>query len=229
MCIWSGHLGSGEEEAPVTPAAITPPPGNTAFSVGHAIGTQGYVCLPTSTGASWTVNGSRPEATLFAGSSGKGKQIGTHFLSPDTNPNPFAPKPLPFGSVTWQSSSLLPQQRVVHSVHWRQPRISDAARRALSQRPHYDVLLRHRCHPAMAMKMVGAGSQYQLAFTDSEGKPLDGSKTYKIHVPPNIPAKQFWSFVVYDNQTGSMLQTDAQFPGIGSQTEGIVSRRRGLH
>jgi hypothetical protein len=90
---------------PVTPAAITPPLGNTAFLVGYAVGTQGYVCLPMSTGASWTVNGSRPEATLFAGSSKRDKQIATHFLSPNTNPNQFAPKPLPFGSATWQSSS----------------------------------------------------------------------------------------------------------------------------
>ena len=71
--------------------------------------------------------------------------------------------------------------------------------------------------PAMAMKMVGIGSQYAAAFVDSEAKPLDGSKTYKIHLPPNIPAKDFWSFVVYDNQTRSMLQTDQRFPSIGSQ------------
>src|SRR5580704_16367801 len=71
--------------------------------------------------------------------------------------------------------------------------------------------------PAMAMKMVGIGSQYAAATTDSEGKPLDGSKTYKIHLPPNIPAKDFWSFVVYENQTRSMLQTDEQFPSIGSE------------
>jgi hypothetical protein len=45
---------------------------------------------------------------------------------------------------------------------------------------------------------------------------------YKIHLPPNIPAKDFWSFVVYDNQTRSMLQTDQQFPSIGSQKKGIV-------
>jgi hypothetical protein len=76
--------------------------------------------------------------------------------------------------------------------------------------------------PAMAMKMVGIGSQYAAATTDSEGRPLDGSKTYKIHLPPNIPAKNFWSFVVYDNQTRSMLQTDQQFPSIGSQKKGIV-------
>jgi hypothetical protein len=76
--------------------------------------------------------------------------------------------------------------------------------------------------PAMAKKMVGVGSQYAGAFVDSEGKPLDGSKTYRIHLPPNIPAKNFWSFVIYDNQTRSMLQTDEQFPSIGSQKESIV-------
>jgi hypothetical protein len=76
--------------------------------------------------------------------------------------------------------------------------------------------------PAMALKMVGIGSQYAAATTDSEGKPLDGSKTYKIHLPPNIPARNFWSFVVYDNQTRSMLQTDQQFPSISSLKQGVV-------
>jgi hypothetical protein len=76
--------------------------------------------------------------------------------------------------------------------------------------------------PAMVVKMVGVGSQYAAATPDSAGKALDGSKTYKIHLPPNIPAKAFWSFVVYDNQTRSMLQTDAQFPSIGSQSKGIA-------
>ena len=91
-------------EAPTTPQAITPPEGNSLFFVGLAVGTQGYVCLPTSTGASWTVNGSRPEATLFVKFFGQYLQIVSHFLSPDTNPNEFAPDPLPFGSPTWQSS-----------------------------------------------------------------------------------------------------------------------------
>jgi hypothetical protein len=77
--------------------------------------------------------------------------------------------------------------------------------------------------PAMAAQMVGVGSQYAAAFVDSEGKPLNGGKTYKIHLPPNIPAKTFWSFVVYDNQTRSELQTDERFPSIGSQRKGIVT------
>jgi hypothetical protein len=93
-----------EITSPITPAAITPPAGNSAFLVGHALGTQGYVCLPTSTGASWTVNAARPEATLFTNIFGEAVQIITHFLSPNTNPNGFAPNPLPFGNPTWQSS-----------------------------------------------------------------------------------------------------------------------------
>jgi hypothetical protein len=89
---------------PATPPLITPPVGSSAFLLGRATGTQGYVCLPTSTGASWTVNAARPEATLFTSLFGYDIQIITHFLSPNTNPNQFAPKPLPFGNATWQSS-----------------------------------------------------------------------------------------------------------------------------
>ena len=98
-------LASGRITPPTTPPIITPPAGNTAFLMGNATGTQGYVCLPSGTGASWTVNSSRPQATLFVTLfGGFTQQILTHFLSPDTNPNQFAPSPVPFGSPTWQSS-----------------------------------------------------------------------------------------------------------------------------
>lgn len=81
--------------------------------------------------------------------------------------------------------------------------------------------------PAMSLKILDKGSQYAIAFVDSNGKPMDGSKTYKVHLPPNVPAKDFWSFVVYDNQTRSMLQTDQQYPSIGSEKKGIVSNPDG--
>jgi len=76
--------------------------------------------------------------------------------------------------------------------------------------------------PAMTEKMVGEGSQYAAAFVDAKGNPLDGSKTYSVHMPPNIPAKNFWSFTLYDNQTRSMLQTDQQSPAVGSLTKGLL-------
>jgi hypothetical protein len=101
------HARAQKITPPTTPSAITPPTGNSAFLLGHAVGTQGYVCLPTSTGAStasWTVNGSRPEATLFTSFFGRDVEIVTHFLSPNTNPNEFAANPIPFGNPTWQSS-----------------------------------------------------------------------------------------------------------------------------
>ena len=91
---------------PSTDSRITPGPDQSAFLVGRAEGTQGYICLPTSPGAStasWTVKGARPEATLFS-AIGLDFQIITHFLSPNTNPNDDVPKPLPFGNATWQSS-----------------------------------------------------------------------------------------------------------------------------
>ncbi|MGB7846318.1 MAG: DUF3455 domain-containing protein [Candidatus Acidiferrum sp.] len=87
---------------PTTPTAITPPAGNVLFLAGHGVGSQGYVCLPQGTGVSWTVNGARPEATLFATFFGEPAQIITHFLSHDDDPN--APKPVAFGNATWQSS-----------------------------------------------------------------------------------------------------------------------------
>jgi Protein of unknown function (DUF3455) len=87
-----------------TPAAITPPAGNSTFLAGHVVGTQGYICLPAGSGVSWTVNTARPQATLFTNIFGDAVQILTHFLSPDANPNEFAPSPLPYGSPTWQSS-----------------------------------------------------------------------------------------------------------------------------
>ena len=53
---------------------------------------------------------------------------------------------------------------------------------------------------------------------DSNGEYFDGGKTYKVTLPPNIPAGKFWSFTVYDNQTRSMLDTPQRYPRAGSQS-----------
>jgi hypothetical protein len=72
--------------------------------------------------------------------------------------------------------------------------------------------------PAMCMRLTGIGSQYLVGAVDSKGDALNGSNTYKLTLPPNIPQERFWSTTIYDNQTRSMIQTDQRYPRAGSQS-----------
>ena len=83
--------------------------------------------------------------------------------------------------------------------------------------------------PAMAVSSPGAGSDYGIAFVDSKKKVFDGMKTYRLRIPPNPPAKNFWAVTLYDNQTRSQLQTSQLFPTIGSQTEGLKKNADGSY
>ena len=60
--------------------------------------------------------------------------------------------------------------------------------------------------PAMAHPQVGAGSVYAYTGHDANGALLDGGKTYRLHVDPHPPAKNFWALDVYDTQTRLLLQ-----------------------
>jgi hypothetical protein len=75
--------------------------------------------------------------------------------------------------------------------------------------------------PAMAAAKPGTGSAYAVAVRDSQGRYFDGAKTYRITLPAPIPAADFWSFTVYDNQTRSMLETDQKLAGIDSNQPGV--------
>lgn len=83
--------------------------------------------------------------------------------------------------------------------------------------------------PAMAVSKPGAGSDYGIAFVDSKKMPFDGSKTYKLHLPPNPPAKDFWAVTVYDPQTRSQLQTSQPFPTMDSLTKGLRANKDGSY
>jgi hypothetical protein len=82
--------------------------------------------------------------------------------------------------------------------------------------------------PAMVVKLVGVGSQYAVATLDANGNYLDGAKTYSLTLPAGIPAKDFWSFVNYDPQTRSLLQTPGTpFPSISSQSGTVQANADG--
>jgi len=75
--------------------------------------------------------------------------------------------------------------------------------------------------PAMVLKIPGKGSQYALNVTDLNGNFLEGDKTYKLKIPKNVPAKDFWSVVVYDPQTRSELQTDQPYPSKNNKRDDL--------
>jgi hypothetical protein len=81
--------------------------------------------------------------------------------------------------------------------------------------------------PAMAVKMVGRGSQYALNSSDQDGKILYGAKTYRLNIPAKAPAKDFWSVVVYDPQTRSELQTSQPFPSKNNKRDALVTNADG--
>jgi hypothetical protein len=72
--------------------------------------------------------------------------------------------------------------------------------------------------PAMCMRLPGIGSQYIYAMRDSDGNYLDGDRNYRLTLPADIPESRFWSLILYDNETRSMLQTDQHLPRLGSQS-----------
>ncbi len=77
--------------------------------------------------------------------------------------------------------------------------------------------------PAMMDKNVGQGSQYLWTYRDADGNYLDGAKNYRLHVPPDIPIKNFWSVVVYDALSRSELQNGQPFPSVSGYTDPAIN------
>ena len=74
---------------------------------------------------------------------------------------------------------------------------------------------------AMAGAKPGVGSAYTWAYRDANGDWINPVRTYRLHLPGPIPAKDFWSVVVYDLWTRSLLANGQPFPSRNSYTPGI--------
>ena len=68
----------------------------------------------------------------------------------------------------------------------------------------------------MMKDLVGVGSKYLAAYTDVDNNWLNGSLTYQLTVPPDVPAEQFWSFIIYSHQTRTFIKNRDMKPGLGS-------------
>lgn len=68
--------------------------------------------------------------------------------------------------------------------------------------------------------------QYVATF-DSNGNSFDGSKNYNFHMPPDIPASNFWSVIVYDKYTHLIIHTDQPWPSVFSSCSKLVVKQDG--
>ena len=111
-----------------------------------------------------------------------------------------------------------------HDSSW----IEDGARKIENQiYYHYNCIV---VTPAMAKAPgAGKGSEYAFASLDSKKNILEGSKNYKMTLPPDVPVADFLAITLYDTQTRSQLQTDQQFPTLDTYTEGLQKNMDGSY
>jgi hypothetical protein len=81
--------------------------------------------------------------------------------------------------------------------------------------------------PALSAGVPGRGANFAVAYRDSGKRPLDGANTYRLHLPADVPAADFWALTLYDTQTRSMLQTSQRVPSLGSQSTKLVRNEDG--
>ena len=83
--------------------------------------------------------------------------------------------------------------------------------------------------PMMAVPRLGKGSDYGVMYLDTNRQPFDGSKTYKVEIPANVPVANFWAFTVYDTQTRSMLQSNQKYPTVGGNDKNLKKNKDGSY
>ena len=71
--------------------------------------------------------------------------------------------------------------------------------------------------PGMLSQTPGRGAKYMITFVDSHGANLSGGSRYRLGLPRDIPAANFWSVTLYEAENGSGLANGQPFPSLGSR------------
>jgi hypothetical protein len=69
----------------------------------------------------------------------------------------------------------------------------------------------------MLSQTPGRGAKYMIAFVDGRGANLSGGSNYRLRLPRDIPATNFWSVTLYEAENGSGLANGQPFPSLGSR------------
>ncbi len=109
-----------------------------------------------------------------------------------------------------------PQKSVDLAFHNTAAGFTDIERRVWFSTDYYSI------SPGMVSQIAGRGAAYEIAFNDANGDPLSGDVSYKLTLPPHIPAKLFWSLTLYEAENASGLATEARrFPSLGSRDKPV--------
>jgi hypothetical protein len=80
----------------------------------------------------------------------------------------------------------------------------------------------------IAIKRLGAGQFYLITIRDKDGQAYDGSKTYRLRVPPDVPVAQYWSVTAYDRETHALIRNmprasrSSQIPELQKNPDGSI-------
>ena len=66
-----------------------------------------------------------------------------------------------------------------------------------------------------------------IVSKDADSNTLTGEKNYRFHLPPNIPAKKYWSVIVYDNQTNLIIKNNQSWPSVFCTSKKLVINQDG--
>jgi hypothetical protein len=97
------------------------------------------------------------------------------------------------------------------TAHWAVPAFPDLVKAGSSgyaERDIYPVDYRALTYSMgyIGIKRLGTAQTYLIANKDKDGAPLDGSKNYRLHVPPKVPVELYWSVTVYDRETHALVK-----------------------
>jgi hypothetical protein len=76
---------------------------------------------------------------------------------------------------------------------------------------------------AMHGMKTGWGQVYLTAYKDTDGDWLDGANNYKLHVPANPPAEEFWSITLYEVSTRTIIQNSQEKADLSSRQDLTVN------
>lgn len=109
-------------------------------------------------------------------------------------------------------------------THWMfpaKPELMKAAQSGYTEPDSYPVDARGLAYTYayIGIKRLGAGQFYLIAIKDKNGAELDGGKTYRLHVPPNVPVEQYWSLTAYDRDTHALIRNVDRASRASNNTE----------